>query len=78
MKKHFLDFKEMGLIPMNNCEMMDVDGGVNFWKWIGAVVGAAVGLLIAGPVGAFEGAIYGFAIGAAIDLSNGDTTVRFA
>lgn len=48
-----------------------------FLKWLLGGVGAGIGFLIAGPMGAFEGALIGFACGATFDIANGDHSQSF-
>ena len=55
-----LDLKKYGVQEMNDKEMNAVDGGRRWWL-IGAA--AALGMLIAGPVGAVAGAAIAGATG---------------
>lgn len=74
-----MDLNKMGLVPMTEFEMQEVDGGA-LWAWFLGAAGAVVGFLVGGPVGAFEGAFLGFSAGLAIDLNEGHadpTRIRF-
>jgi hypothetical protein len=70
MNKQTLDLNKMGLAPMSEFEMMEVEGG-NLWTWILGGAGAVVGFLVGGVGGAIEGAIIGATIGLGIDANTG-------
>jgi len=59
MNTQSLDLNKMGLTPLSEIEMQEIEGG-SFWMAVlGAAVGALIGLAVAGPVGAVCGAIVG-------------------
>lgn len=54
-----LDLQKMGLAPLTEFEMQEIDGG-NFWKsLLDGAIGVVVGVIIGGPVGAIIGASMG-------------------
>lgn len=68
MKKHYIDLNKMGLTPMSEFEMIEVDGG-GFWSFLASIGLAAlvVGLILitGGAASVAAGLIIG-AIGIAV------------
>jgi len=65
-----IDLNKMGLAPLTESEMEEVDGGLNWLSWVGLAI-AAVGAVVGSP---FVAAV-GIVITVASIVHNGDGTV---
>ena len=60
MNTQSLDLNKMGLTPLSEIEMQEIEGGSLLGKIVGVVVGAAIGFMIGGPAGAIIGGALGY------------------